>query len=249
MATLENRMMNYENSYKHKMTRTLPTFARLDGNNFSKFTKDLKKPFDKRFSELMIEVTKYLVEISGDITGYTVSDEITLMWYTENYDTDIYFNGKDYKIISSLSAKASVKFNQLLPLYLPEKVDETPSFDCRCWTVPTKEEAINVFIWREENGTRNSIFMLGREHFSHNDLNRRTTNTIKHMLYEVFDIDWDKYDASFKRGTYIKKKEIDKLINNEYKQGVVKRNIITTLDILPILEISNRQELIFSKKL
>ena len=66
------------------MIPTLPIIIRLDGNNFHNWTKGLDRPFDKKLNELMVETTKYLVKETNDIVGYTQSDEITLIIYSDN---------------------------------------------------------------------------------------------------------------------------------------------------------------------
>lgn len=79
-----NRMKDYEaQTCGIKMMPRIPVIARLDVKGFSKFTKGLKRPYDERLSNLMIETTKYLVKETNANCGYTQSDEITLVWYTD----------------------------------------------------------------------------------------------------------------------------------------------------------------------
>jgi tRNA(His) 5'-end guanylyltransferase len=85
-----------------KMLPRIPVIARLDGKGFSKFTKGLKRPYDERLSKLMVETTKYLVKETNANCGYTQSDEITLVWYVESYESSIYFDGRLFKMISDL---------------------------------------------------------------------------------------------------------------------------------------------------
>ncbi len=66
------------------MIPTLPVIIRLDGNNFSTWTKSLTKPFDENLSQLMIETTKMLVQETNAVIGYTQSDEITLILYSSD---------------------------------------------------------------------------------------------------------------------------------------------------------------------
>ena len=61
------------------MIPTLPVVIRLDGVGFSKWTKGLNRPFDEKLTQLMIETTKFLVEETNAVVGYTQSDEITLI--------------------------------------------------------------------------------------------------------------------------------------------------------------------------
>ena len=57
--------------------------ARLDGKGFTKLTKEklsLEKPFDQKFSQIMIDTTKYLFNVGFKVIyGYTQSDEISLL--------------------------------------------------------------------------------------------------------------------------------------------------------------------------
>ena len=104
-----DRMKAYESqTCGIKLMPRIPVVARLDGKGFSKFTKGLKRPYDERLSNLMIETTKYLVKETNANCGYTQSDEITLVWYTDKIDSSIYFDGRLFKMIGDLSAMASV---------------------------------------------------------------------------------------------------------------------------------------------
>ena len=108
---LGDRMKMYESAETKKLMPLLPVLARLDGKNFSTFTRGLKRPYDERLTKVMVEVTRHLVEVTGAKLGYTQSDEITLTWYAEHHDSQIYFDGRVFKMVSHLSALASVYFN------------------------------------------------------------------------------------------------------------------------------------------
>jgi tRNA(His) 5'-end guanylyltransferase len=190
-----------------KMLPRIPVIARLDGKGFSKFTKGLKRPYDERLSRLMIETTKYLVKETNANCGYTQSDEITLMWYTDKIDSSIYFDGRLFKMTSDLSAMCSVYFNRHLPSYLPEKVDRMPRFDARVFNVPTLDEAVNVFLWREQDATKNSITMAASEYYSHNFLHGKNGSEKQELLFQK-GINWNDYPDFFKKGTYIQRKRV-----------------------------------------
>ena len=113
-----------------QLDNTLPVVCRLDGSLFSKFTKDMEKPYDVNFNKIMSEVTLYAMKLTNANIAYTQSDEISLIWENKE-ESQSYYNGKIYKILSILSSKVSVRFNKLLPKYLPNKVDLEPVFDCR----------------------------------------------------------------------------------------------------------------------
>ena len=119
-----------------KLMPLVPVCARLDGKGFSKFTRGLKRLFDTGMVDAMILTTAYLVEETNARIGYTQSDEISLIYYSDTFDSEIFFNGKIQKMVSTLSAMGTAKFNSVLPSCLPSKVGLLPTFDCRVWTVP-----------------------------------------------------------------------------------------------------------------
>lgn len=205
-----DRMKNYENEFCSIMLDTnKPIIVRLDGKGFSKFTKSLKKPFDDRLSMLMIETAKYLLKETNANCAYTQSDEITLLIYNDNPESNTYFNGRYFKITSDLAAMCSVFFNSKLSEYIPEKSEKLPRFDCRPFNVPTLEEATNCFLWREKDAVKNSVSMAAQSVYSHNSLIGVNTDIKKDMLMSK-DINWDDYPSYFKNGTYIRRKRIFK---------------------------------------
>ncbi len=77
--TLGTRLKSYEESFETQIDPSQHMIIRLDGHKFSKFAKGFKKPFDKILSDAMIRTTVDLVEEFQAYTGYTQSDEITLV--------------------------------------------------------------------------------------------------------------------------------------------------------------------------
>lgn len=73
-------------------------------------------------------------------------------------------------------------------------------FDARCFNIP-KEEVCNLIYWRQLDATRNSIQMVGQAYFSHKQLEGKKCNDIQDMLMEQFDINWNNYPTTCKRGT------------------------------------------------
>ena len=206
--TFGDRMKSYESqTCDIKMIPLIPMVARLDGKGFSKFTKGLKRPYDERLSKLMIETTKYLVKETNANCGFTQSDEITLLWYSKDPTSQVYFNGRLFKVISDLAASASVFFNSKLAEYIPEKKDKMPRFDCRVFNVPTLEEAVSAFHWREKDATKNSISMAASEYYSHKFLMKKNSSEKQELLFKK-GINWNDYPSFFKRGTYVQRRRI-----------------------------------------
>lgn len=255
---LDDRMKLYESvNTRDKSMPLLPLFARLDGKAFHSFTNGLSRPFDKGLSSLMIETTKHLVKTTNALVGYTQSDEITLLMYSNSMNTQLFFDGRLFKINSILAATASVFFNKNLEKLIPSHADKNPLFDCRCWNVPTLEEAVNVFVWRELDATKNSITMAAQSYYSHNELMNKNGSEKQEMLFKK-GINWNDYPAFFKRGTYIKTRkverpftpeELDKLpLKHEARQNPslkIVRSEICEMDLPPILSISNKTGVFF----
>lgn len=251
----DERMRLYENfERKRILMPKLPVIVRLDGKCFHTFCKGLKKPFDERLSNLMIEVTKILIEETNANMGYTQSDEITLTWYNNNY-----FNGRIFKINTRLAALASVSFNSLLPDFIPEK-NNKPTFDCCVFNVPNLEEGVNQFLWRERDATRNSISMAAQSMFSHNELHNKNSNDMQDMMM-TRNINWNNYPTFFKRGTYIQRilqktkfseKEIEKLPEKHLARTnpdlIIERFIIEKIDLPILSQIDNKIDVIYYGK-
>lgn len=245
-STIGYKIKSYESvSTSPSVTKGKPLIVRLDGKNFSKFTKSLKRnllrPFDERFSKFMIDITKALVEEFSADFGYTQSDEISLSWYVdEDSDKQYPFDGRFQKIESILAGFASAFMNKHLAKYLPEKVDEMPIFDCRAFEVDSKEDAIDAIIWRQNDCVKNAINNAARCVFSHHQVENKNGRQMKEMLLEK-NINFEDYPFYFKHGTMVKraKEEVtlsdDKLskIPEKYRPtGPVLRNVLNTMEII-----------------
>ena len=211
----------------------LPICVRLDGKCFSKFTKGLKRPYDTNFSDLMLNTTKYLVEETNANIGYTQSDEISLIYYSDSVKSQVFFDGRIQKMNSILASMCSVYFNFLMRAELfrskskleydsnrsvedvnyhelwIEKAAMMPIFDCRVWTVPNLMEACNVLVFRELDCFKNSITMAVREYYSDNELFKKNGSQKQEMLFSK-GINFNNYPSFFKRGTYIQRRKVMK---------------------------------------
>lgn len=258
MTSLTDRMLFYESQETNRrFLSMLPVIARMDGRCFHSLTKRMKRPFDREFRGLMQAVTVSLVKETGARTGYTQSDEITLIFYSDNYDSQIFFGGKVFKMTSMLAAMTSVYFNQAFTVFFPTRDEPDALFDCRVWQVPTQQEATNVLVWREQDAIRNSIQSVAQAHFSHKQLNGVDCPGMLTMLAEK-GITWDDYPDMFKRGVYVQRSvetrrfTTDEIENLPPKHEArtnpdleVERSIVCGIDMPPILEVENRVGVVF----
>jgi tRNA(His) guanylyltransferase len=216
---LGDRQKLFESHTAQKLIPRLPVLARCDGRAFSSFTRGLKRPFDERLSQLMIATTKYLVEETSALLGYTQSDEISLLWYSEDPRSQMLFDGKVLKLTSILAAMTTAYFNYSLGKFVPERaytegVQRLPLFDCRVWNVPTKEEAANYYQWREQDAVRNSIQMAAQSVYSHKELQDKNSKQLQDSLFQK-GINWNDFPEFFRRGTYVSRVEVERAFTKE----------------------------------
>lgn len=256
--SLGDRMKGYEKATDSTVMSGLPLLARIDGRAFHTFTRGLARPFDKRFTDLMVWTTKFLVDEFDAVLGYTQSDEISLMWFQANPLSELPFGGRVLKLTSVLASAAAATFNCNLADFLPEKKTvKVPMFDCRVWSVPNKDEAANYFLWRERDATKNSIAMAAQSKFSHKQLMNKNTSDMQEMLFQA-GANWNDYPAFFKRGTFVRRRsiqrpftveEIEKLPpKHEAKQNpnlVVTRHVVEALDLPPMGHMPDRVSFVF----
>jgi len=181
---LASRMKKYEEAAASSkyVDFTKPVLCRIDGHKFSTFTRGFEKPFDPRIHDAMVATTKDLVENFLAATGYTFSDEITLIFPTIEGRQEAPYNGKILKFSTLLASFTAVRFayhmrNLVTPETEPKirKLLENPmmTFDARIWNVPSKDEALANIIWRSlYDCRRNGIGLLARKYYSAKKLHK-----------------------------------------------------------------------------
>jgi len=233
----------------------LPIYARIDGKCFSKFTKGMERPYDVNMSRCMIETVKYLVEATNARVGYTQSDEISLLWYSDSYDSQVFFDGKIFKMTSILAAMATSAFMMEAMKVWPEKVMKArPVFDCRIFQLPTKNEAANAFLWREVDATKNAVSMAARSVFSHKELDGKSGKEMQEMMWAKAGINFNDYPAAFKRGTFVQRRTVIKELTPEVLARIpegrrptapVERREIAEIEMPPFRKVVNRVDVLF----
>lgn len=256
---LGDRMKSYEKTESgRRVMPEIPVMARLDGRSFSKFTKGFERPYDKRMSDLMVDCTEYLVSMTNACIGYTQSDEISLTWLQSTPESEIFFAGKIQKMVSSTASILTAYFNANFEKYFGEPSKTLAFFDCRVWNVPSKAEAANNFLWREQDATKNSISMAARHYYSHKQLLNKNGSEMQEMLWQK-GVNWNDYPEFFKRGTYVQRtkevraftaEEIDKLPAKHAAKTnpnlEVERSKVTRLNMPPFSKVINKEGVIFN---
>lgn len=231
--TLGERMKEYEAITDTKLIDKLPVIIRLDGRAFHSFTKGFQKPFDDTLNDIMGKTMLFLCEnISNCIFGYTQSDEITLVVYNPNIESNPWFDNRLEKIVSLSASLGTLAFNK----YLMEKenIDERKlwkaTFDARAFNVPVFE-VVNNIIWRQQDATKNSINCVAQANFSHKQLQGKNGSEMQDMLMLQKGINWNDTPTKYKRGMSC----IRKLLDIETPNGIVKRNKWVIDEEMPII--------------
>jgi len=247
---LGDRMKMYEQLALSRAMPGLPLAVRLDGKRFSKWTRGLERPYDARLSAVMVETTKALVKETGAVIGYTQSDEITLVFYEENYNSQMWLGGRYQKMASITASIATAYFGVAATRLIPEKVGRLAFFDSRAFALPSKEEAANAVLWREIDATKNSISMACRNFYSHKEMHKKSAPQMQEMIFQK-GVNWNDYPAFFKRGTFVRRVVASRLLTEQemsrgpQEQKMVMRSSIEEIEMPPFRTVANRVAVIF----
>ena len=255
---LGDRMKAYEaHECARRFLPMLPVYARIDGRNFSAFTRDMDRPYDPNLSAAMIDTTMALVKETHARIGYVQSDEISLVWHGENYESGIFFDGKIVKMTSVLAGLATAHFMRAIRQigFGYEVVGRCPHFDCRVVQLPNRTEAANMFLWRELDATKNAVSMAARSVYSHKELYCKNGTEMQEMLFEK-GINFNDYPAFFKRGSFVRRIMVERPFSTAELERIPEkhrpasdatcvRSEIVALDMPKFNTVTNREAVIF----
>lgn len=146
---LESRLRIFETAHDHSVLPGLFMVARIDGRSFTRLTREVHKfdaPYDERFRDCMVATVRRLMECGFAVVyGYTQSDEISLLFRREERA----FGRKLRKFNSILAGEASATFTHAL--------GAPAAFDCRISQLPTENDVVDYFRWRQEDAHRNAL--------------------------------------------------------------------------------------------
>lgn len=224
-------MKEYETYADLKVPRGSKIVLRLDGRNFHSLSKklNLNKPYDDKFIDSMVNVSKDIFKEFSPLFIYTFSDEINILL------SEVPFSGRIEKLNSvfpSLAASSLMKYmNSLFEIV----IDEIISFDSRIIPLSNNNDIVSYFKWRQDESWRNCINSYGywtlREDFSAkiatNKLKNLKSSDIHQLLFEK-GINLNDSPLYQKRGIalYKKKREVTGLNLKTNKEESSYRNSI-----------------------
>ena len=235
---LDSKMRVYEQSIDQVMLPELYLVARLDGNRFTRLTKEIchfEAPFDVQFRDMMVDTVKALMNYGFRVVyGFTESDEISLLFHADN-DA---FGRKVRKYNSILAGVASAAFSMNL--------GKQAIFDCRMVPLPTIERVQDYFRWRQEDAHRNSLnshcyWMLRKQGKSVAEATKMLKGqsvAFKNELLFQNGINFDKLPSWQKRGVGVYWESFEKKGFNPItgKEEMAERRVLKVDEELPLRE-------------
>lgn len=148
--------------------------VRCDMRGGTKFTKNLQKPFDKKFTDAMKSMQEKMHSIYRPTLSYTQSDEISFIFFEAK--NDVLFNLRRDKIISLTAAQVSTYFNYFMK-------SNFSVFDCRVFNVDSQITCFEYLLWRHYYDCQtNSIQQIARQFYSQKELNNINIRNIYELL-------------------------------------------------------------------
>lgn len=209
--SLEERMLMYRSQTDYRLSKNSYVLMMLDGRSFSrKVKKRFTLPFDEGFINAMNATAAYLCsQIQGARFAYVQSDEISIfLTDIDSESTGAFFDYRLSKMNSIAASLASSFFTREI-FRLTNDDSNLFEFDCRSWTVPTMNDVMSWFLYRQIDCIRNSKQQAAQTYLPHKALLNKHTDEQVEMLLKVCRIDWNDYDDSKKFGRFIyKEKEL-----------------------------------------
>lgn len=265
--SLKDKCKFFQKRRDYRVDENAYIIVHIDGRSFSKMIKNkFEKPFDKNFINMMDKTAIYACEnVQGVKLAYVQSDEITLLIKRPNFDSDIFFGGRLCKMQSIIASIVTSKFNQLLLKYNISKnsysntledcdttlynikdvldyidVQKLCQFDCKVWDVPTENDVITWFLFRNIDCVRNSKQQTAQSYLPHKLLLNKSADEQIQFLYEREGIDWNKFNENLKYGRLIIREQVECSREENGKTITFNRNKWTIKDGIDLTNITNR---------
>lgn len=190
------KFKGYEKEAQVLLPKHSYVVVRMDGKNFSTYTKRFAKPYDVNFMEAMDETTRQVCKnIPGVILAYTQSDEISIVFSDLSSEVaQQWLGGKIAKILSISAATTTGHFISTMGIGEDGAV---PVFDSRCHTLSDPDEIQEYVRWRRFDAQKNSITMAASALFPHSFLQQVSS---KERLALLEGTDYEKLPEGFYNG-------------------------------------------------
>jgi tRNA(His) 5'-end guanylyltransferase len=227
-SKLSDRIQSYQAATDYKLLNRVPIIIVVNGRSFSKATQLLDKPYCAKFSECALStMLKLCSSIEGAFFAYQFNDEIVVAARNDQNDsTSAWFNNSIQKICSATSSIATSHFNQKADVLGLNMTNEESIFTSQVFVVPNIAEAINTFIYKQQQNFHMSV----QSACFYNLLNDHDKHAIKEMLAgltidgkidllsQECNVKFGDYPIVFRRGAaaYKVPKIVDEVVKNKW---------------------------------
>jgi tRNA(His) 5'-end guanylyltransferase len=203
---------------------------RLDGVSFHTFLKGVTKPFDYRITDAMVKTTMDLVKHFNAVTGYTCSDEISLVFTPstktqkkrkQGTDDDWIahpYNGRFQKLCSVTAGYASARFNYHL-LHPSNNWEDTLKmkfssgqafFDGRVCKFDNPQEIMECIYWRSNfDAFRNAVFQISTFHLKYDGTHGKSVIELILQLQKLGVDVLHECHPRFLFGSWVKRQQVE----------------------------------------
>ena len=216
---LKDKCNYYRNLTDYKLLPNCYILVMIDGKNFSKLVKNkFEKPFDDWFINTMDKTAVHLCkEIQNCVAAFVQSDEISLI-LKDNTLTSMPYDGRLCKLQSVIPSIATSFFNkELIKRNLTagmnvEDITSMPDycFDCKAWSVPSVNDAMAWFLYRQIDCIRNSKQQFAQTYVPHKSLVGKDTDQQVTLCKETTGNDWNAVADNKKYGRLFYKVAVNK---------------------------------------
>lgn len=197
-----DRMRWHEDQWRATLPPKQFTILRVDGRAFHTLTRHMSKPFDEFFMAAMDNAAVALCEeVQGTQFAYVQSDEISVLATDFGSMQEPWFGGVVQKMASISAVVASNAFNVRIPVLAARRMGQ---FDSRVFTLPSREEVTNYFLWRQADCDRNAVSMVAEAHFPSKQLLGKTV-TDRHAMLDAKGVEYAGYPAGARLGRVVVK--------------------------------------------
>ncbi|KAF6146367.1 hypothetical protein GIB67_020461 [Kingdonia uniflora] len=198
---------------------------------------EFKKPNDEQALNLMNACAVAMLEEFPDIVfSYGVSDEYSFVF---KKSTEFY-QRRTSKIVSVIVSFFSSVYVRKWKDFFPQKeLRSIPSFDCRAICYPSIKSIKDYLAWRQVdchiNNQYNTCFWMlvksGKTKQEAQDILKGTQTQEKNeLLFQLFDINYDKLPAIFRKGSCVFRDEMEETLMDQ--GGDPPRVVVDHCDII-----------------
>lgn len=202
--------------------------VRLDGKCFHKFSEshNFRKPNDVRALKLMnYAAFTVLREFNDILMAFGQSDEYSFIFKKQ---TTLY-NRRAAKLLTIVNSKFSTSYVYYWKKFFHDQaLQYPPVFDGRIVLYPTDENLIDYMKWRQADVHINNLYnttfwnLVLNGNLSTTEAEKRLCGTVSadknEILFQEFNINYNKEPEMFKRGTLLLRKTV---LDNDVSRSVI----------------------------